>query len=110
MSGQDCDGAKGQAPIRSLLAKPLTPFVGPLGIDSTNQNEGKLASQNSGQNRPEKPRHHHRSQNSGHEGRYDRANLAGVLGVEREHVGEAKGVETLVEGDHFVLDEVRGGA
>jgi hypothetical protein len=50
--------------------------VGPLGIGSTNQNEGKLASQNSGQNRPEKPRQHHRSQNSGHEASYYRANLA----------------------------------
>ena len=41
MSGQDCDGAKRQAPIKTLLAKPLH-LIGHLEIGSTDHSEGIL--------------------------------------------------------------------
>jgi transposase len=61
VSGQDCDGAKGQAPIKSLLAKPLAPHGPPH--DRVDRSFSRhLASQFKGQARAEVTRVYHRSQ------------------------------------------------
>ena len=60
MSGQDCDGAWGQAPIRSLLALPKALRVPPR-LESTDQAEGMLPVSERVRPEPRWPGIHHRS-------------------------------------------------
>ena len=60
MSGQDCDGAWGQAPIRSLLALPRA-LLAPPRIESTDQAEGMMPVSERVRPEPRWPGIHHRS-------------------------------------------------
>ena len=67
MSGQDCDGAWGQAPIRSLLALPRA-LLAPPRIESTDQTEGMMPVSERVRPEPRWPGIHHRSLRSSTEG------------------------------------------
>ena len=60
MSGQDCDGAWSQAPIRSLLALPRA-LLAPPRIESTDQAEGMMPVSERVRPEPRWPGIHHRS-------------------------------------------------
>ena len=60
VSGQDCDGAWGQAPIRSLLALPRA-LLAPPRIESTDQAEGMMPVSERVRPEPRWPGIHHRS-------------------------------------------------
>ena len=60
VSGQDCDGAQSQAPMRSLLALPKALRVPPR-IGSTDQAEGMMPVSKRVRPEPRWPGIHHRS-------------------------------------------------
>ena len=80
MSGQDCDGAWGQAPIRSLLALPRA-LMAPPRIESTDQAEGMMPVSERVRPEPRWAGIHHRSLRIG-------------LGRQSVHSSPSKGEES----------------